>query len=46
MRAIMVMYDTLNRKLLPPYEADQVVAPNFSRLTERTATFDNCYAGD
>ncbi|MCE0510525.1 sulfatase [Microbacterium sp. KKR3/1] len=45
MKAIMVMYDTLNRKLLPPYGADQVVAPNFSRLTERTATFDNCYAG-
>ncbi|MGB3375797.1 MAG: sulfatase [Microbacterium sp.] len=45
MKAIMVMYDTLNRRLLPSYGADQVVAPNFSRLTERTATFDNCYAG-
>ncbi|MEI3848858.1 MULTISPECIES: sulfatase [Microbacterium] len=45
MKAIMVMYDTLNRKLLPPYGADEVVAPNFSRLMERTATFDNCYAG-
>ena len=45
MKAIMVMYDTLNRRLLPPYGADEVVAPNFSRLTERTATFDNCYAG-
>lgn len=45
MRAIMVMYDTLNRRLLPPYGADQIVAPHFSRLTERTAVFDNCYAG-
>lgn len=45
MRAIMVMYDTLNRKLLPPYGATEVHAPHFSRLMERTAVFDNCYAG-
>ncbi|WP_433171938.1 sulfatase [Actinoallomurus sp. CA-150999] len=45
MKAIMVMFDSLNRQMLPPYGADWVHAPNFSRLAERTATFDNCYAG-
>ncbi|QDQ97083.1 sulfatase [Tomitella fengzijianii] len=45
MRAIMVMFDTLNRRYLPPYGATGIHAPNFARLQERTATFDNCYAG-
>ncbi|MFF8615607.1 sulfatase [Streptomyces sp. NPDC015350] len=45
MKAIMVMFDTLNRRLLPPYGAEGIHAPNFTRLAERTATFDNCYAG-
>lgn len=44
-RAVMVMYDSLNRRMLPPYGADQVHAPNFTRLARHTATFDNCYAG-
>jgi arylsulfatase A-like enzyme len=45
MRAIMVMFDTLNRRFLPPYGATGIHAPNFTRLAARTATFDNCYAG-
>ncbi|MFJ1886762.1 sulfatase [Streptomyces sp. NPDC088137] len=45
MKAIMVMFDTLNRRFLPPYGAEGVHAPNFTRLAERTATFDTCYAG-
>lgn len=45
MKAIMVMFDTLNRRLLPPYGAEWTHAPNFTRLAERTATFDTCYAG-
>jgi len=45
MKAIMVMFDTLNRRFLPPYGNDWVHVPNFQRLAERTATFDNCYAG-
>ncbi|MER7393923.1 sulfatase [Streptomyces sp. NPDC000151] len=45
MKAVMVMFDSLNRHLLPPYGADWTHAPNFSRLAERTVTFDNCYAG-
>lgn len=45
MRAVMVMFDSLNRQMLPPYGCDWTVAPNFQRLAERTVTFDNCYAG-
>ncbi|MEU9094443.1 sulfatase [Streptomyces sp. NPDC087901] len=45
MKAVMVMFDTLNRRFLPPYGADWTHAPNFARLAERTATFDTCYAG-
>ncbi|MFI9595738.1 sulfatase-like hydrolase/transferase [Nonomuraea sp. NPDC052265] len=45
MRAIMVMFDSLNRHMLPPYGGDWTHAPNFARLAERAATFDNCYAG-
>ncbi|MFF1260452.1 MULTISPECIES: sulfatase-like hydrolase/transferase [unclassified Streptomyces] len=45
MKAIMVMFDTLNRRFLPPYGAQEIHAPNFTRLAERTATFDTCYAG-
>ncbi|MCB0088072.1 MAG: sulfatase-like hydrolase/transferase, partial [Caldilineaceae bacterium] len=48
MKAIMVMFDTLNRHMLPPYSApgdDWVHAPNFQRLAQRTVTFDNSYVG-
>ncbi len=45
MRAILVMFDSLNRHLLPPYGCDWVHAPNFSRLANRCVTFDNCYVG-
>ena len=45
MKAIMVMFDTLNRHMLPPYGCDWTVAPNFQRLAERSVTFDNCYVG-
>jgi arylsulfatase A-like enzyme len=43
MNVIMVMYDSLNRRLLPPYGCDWVHAPNFRRLAERTVTFDTSY---
>ena len=45
MKAIMVMFDSLNRRFLPPYGCDWIHAPNFARLAQRAATFDNCYAG-
>lgn len=45
MKAIMVMFDSLNRHMLPPYGCDWVHAPNFQRLARRTATFENSYVG-
>ncbi|MEZ4735493.1 MAG: hypothetical protein R3E79_51030 [Caldilineaceae bacterium] len=39
MKAIMVMFDSLNRHRLPPYGYDWTHAPNFARLAERTACF-------
>lgn len=43
MKAIMVMFDSLNRRHLPSYGCDWTVAPNFARLAARTVTFDNAY---
>ena len=45
MKAIMVMFDSLNRRMLPPYGCDWVHAPNFSRLAGRAVTFTNSYVG-
>ena len=45
MKAIMVMFDSLNRRMLPPYGCDWVHAPNFARLAERSVTFDRAYVG-
>jgi arylsulfatase A-like enzyme len=43
MKAIMVMFDSLNRHLLSPYGCDWTITPNFARLAERTVTFDGSY---
>lgn len=45
MRAIVMMFDSLNRHMLTAYGDPDAVAPNFARLASRTATFDNFYAG-
>lgn len=45
MKAIVVMFDTLNRRFLPPYGAEGVHAPNFERLAQRSVLFENCYGG-
>ena len=45
MKAVMVMFDSLNRHMLPPYGCDWVHAPNFQRLAKRTATFENSFVG-
>ncbi|MCA9887199.1 MAG: sulfatase, partial [Anaerolineae bacterium] len=45
MKAIMIMFDSLNRHMLPPYGGEWVHAPNFERLVERTVIFDKCYVG-
>ena len=45
MRAIMVMFDSLNRRFLEPYGARETITPHFKRLAEKSICFDNCYAG-
>ena len=45
MKAIMVMFDSLNRHMLPPYGCDWVQAPNFQRLASHAVTFDTSYVG-
>lgn len=45
MRAVIVMFDSLNRHMLSPYADTFVKAPNFDRLAGRTVTFDHFYAG-
>lgn len=45
MKAIMVMFDSLNRHMLPPYGGSFVHAPNFERLASRAVTFDQCWIG-
>jgi arylsulfatase A-like enzyme len=44
MRCIMLMFDSLNRHMLPPYNPETWVhAPNFKRLADRSITFDKSY---
>ena len=43
MKAIVVMFDSLNRHFLPPYGCGWVHAPNFQRLAERTVKFERSY---
>jgi arylsulfatase A-like enzyme len=44
-KVIMVMYDSLNRRMLSPYGCNWVQTPNFQRLAQRAVTFDNAYVG-
>lgn len=43
MKAIMVMFDSLNRHMLPPYGCEWTHAPHFARLAQRAVTFDRSY---
>ncbi|MCR5254511.1 MAG: sulfatase [Acetatifactor sp.] len=45
MRAVMLLFDSLNRRFLPNYGCDFTKLPNFKRLGEKTITFDNFYGG-
>lgn len=45
MKAIMIMYDSLNRHMLSPYGCEWTDTPNFARLAQHTMTFDNCWVG-
>ena len=45
MKAIMVMYDSLNRRFLEPYGSELCSTPNFKRLAEKSVCFTNCFVG-
>lgn len=45
MRAIMVMFDSLNRHMLESYGCEWTQTPNFKRLAEGSVLFENCYVG-
>ncbi len=45
MKAIMVMFDSLNRRMLSPYGCDWVHTPNFNRLTDQTVVFEKAFVG-
>ena len=46
MRAIIVFYDSLNRRFLPSYNpCSTTIAPNFDRLSHHAVQFDNSYVG-
>lgn len=45
MKAVMVMFDSLNRNYLPNFGNDLTKMPNFKRLAKKTLTFNNFYGG-
>ena len=45
MKAIMIMFDSLNRHFLPNYGCSWTVMPQFQRLAEKALTFDCFYGG-
>lgn len=45
MKAIMVMFDSLNRHFLPNYGCKWTKMPNFERLGRKAITFDSFYGG-
>lgn len=45
MKAILLLYDTLNRRMLPPYSCEWIHAPNFEHLAQHGVPFENAYVG-
>lgn len=45
MKAILLLFDSLNRHLLSPYGCDWTKTPNFQRLAQHSVQFDRCYVG-
>lgn len=43
MKAIVVLFDSLNKNYLPAYGNTDVIAPNFTRLHRHSVVFDNSY---
>jgi len=45
MKAVFLLFDSLNRLMLEPYGGKLLETPNFKRLAERCVTFDRHYIG-
>ena len=45
MKAVFVLFDSLNRHLLGPYGGTRIPTPAFDRLARQAATFDRHYVG-
>jgi arylsulfatase A-like enzyme len=45
MRAVFMLFDSLNRLALGCYGGTQIATPNFDRFSRRAVTFDNHYVG-
>lgn len=43
MKAIIILFDSLNKRYLPPYGCEEVEAPSFLELGQRCTVFDNSY---
>ncbi|HEC8324397.1 TPA: sulfatase [Providencia rettgeri] len=45
MKAVMLMFDSLNKHMLSAYGCKTTITPNFERLRKRSLKFDNFYVG-
>ncbi|MCV5767591.1 sulfatase, partial [Escherichia coli] len=45
MKAIILLFDSLNKRYLPPYGDLLTKAETFQRLAAHAATFENSYVG-
>jgi arylsulfatase A-like enzyme len=45
MKAVFVLFDSLNRHMLGAYGGTRIPTPNFDRLAKRSVTFDKHYVG-
>ena len=45
MKVVFALFDSLNRKSLEPYGAETIKTPNFTRLAQKSVTFDTHYVG-
>lgn len=43
MKAIVILFDSLNKHYLPMFGGKDVYAPNFERLAKKTVSFENSY---
>ena len=45
MKTVFLLFDSLNKRMLSPYNREVNYTPNFDRLAKKSITFDNHYIG-